>query len=229
MDAARKHIMKISSVTDRAVLFHSASGKDSIALLDLMAPLFKEIVCVYMYTVKDMQHINKYIAWAQNRYANVRFVQIPHYAVFTYIKSGYLGCKQDITQKLYTLEGLTDAIRKRYEIEWAFFGFKQSDGMNRRIMLRTYDDEAVNYKTKKCYPLSPYKNADVLHYIEERGLIRPEDYGEKTRSTGCDVSDINYLLWLERNWPQDLKRLYAMYPMAERIMFEHKRNEDKAE
>jgi sulfate adenylyltransferase subunit 2 len=46
---------------------------------------------------------------------------------------------------------------------------------------------------------------------------------------GCDASDINYLLWLEQNWPQDLKRLYAMYPMAERIMFEHKRNEDKAE
>lgn len=228
MRLAREHIERIASVTDRAVLFHSASGKDSIALLDLMAPHFREIVCVYMYTVKDMQHIAKYIAWAQNRYKNARFVQIPHYSVFTYIKTGYLGCKQNPKQRQYTLESLTDAIRVRYGIEWAFFGFKQSDGMNRRIMLRTYENEAINFKTRKCYPLSPYKNADVLHYIGERGLIRPEDYGGKTRSLGCDASDINYLLWLEANYPQDLIRLYAMYPMAERIIFEHRRNEDKA-
>lgn len=225
MQKASLHISKIASVSDRAVLFHSASGKDSIALLDLMAPHFKEIVCVYMYTVKDMQHIAKYISWAQNRYKNVRFVQIPHYSVFTYIKTGYLGCKQNPHQRQYTLEALTDAIRLRYGIEWAFFGFKQADGMNRRIMLRTYEDEAINYKTRKCYPLSQYKNTDVLRYIEDMGLIRPEDYGGKTRSMGCDVSDINYLLWLETNYPQDMERLYATYPMAERIMFEHKRNE----
>ena len=93
MKLASIHIEKIASITKKAVLFHSASGKDSIALLDIMVPHFEEIVCVYMYTVKDMQHIAKYITWAQNRYKNARFVQIPHYSVFTYIKTGYLGCK----------------------------------------------------------------------------------------------------------------------------------------
>ena len=81
MERAINVIKAVASITDRAVLFHSASGKDSIALLNLMHPYFREIVCVYMYTVKDMQHINRYIGWAQRRYPNARFIQIPHYSV----------------------------------------------------------------------------------------------------------------------------------------------------
>lgn len=226
MKKAKEIIEKVALHTDRAVLFHSATGKDSIALLDLMAPIFRDIVCVYMYTVKDMEHIAKYTRWALNRYKNARFVQIPHYSVYTYIKTGFLGCRQNLKQKQWSLEELTEAIRTKYGIEWAFFGFKQADGMNRRLMLRTYDDEAINYKTKKCYPLSSYKNADVLRYIEERGLIRPETYGGKTRSSGCDVSDISYLKYLRTKYIRDLEKLLAVYPMAERILFEAERNED---
>ena len=34
--------------TDKCLLFHSATGKDSIVMLDLVAPYFKEVVCVYI-------------------------------------------------------------------------------------------------------------------------------------------------------------------------------------
>lgn len=61
-------IKTIAERTDRVILFHSASGKDSIALLDLISPYFKEIVCVYMYVVKDLSHINRYINYACNKY-----------------------------------------------------------------------------------------------------------------------------------------------------------------
>ena len=60
-------IKTIAERTDRVILFHSASGKDSIALLDLISPYFKEIVCVYMYVVKDLSHINRYINYACNK------------------------------------------------------------------------------------------------------------------------------------------------------------------
>lgn len=233
MERAINVIKTVASTTDRAVLFHSASGKDSIALLDLMHPYFKEIVCVYMYTVKDMQHINRYIWWAQRRYPRVRFVQIPHYSVYSYIKVGFLGCKKNPKQKKYTLQELTDGIRERFGVEWAFFGFKQSDSLNRRLMLRRYTDEAICEKTKKCYPLSTYKNADVLHYIVEHGLMKPETYGGEHQSAGCDITDINYLLYLRERFPADLQRLFGSYPMAERILFDYDNNskdeEDTAE
>lgn len=53
MDKAIDIIKNVALKADRVILFHSASGKDSITLLDLISPYFKDIVCVYMYVVKD--------------------------------------------------------------------------------------------------------------------------------------------------------------------------------
>jgi sulfate adenylyltransferase subunit 2 len=93
-------------------------------------------------------------------------------------------------------------------------------------MLRTYTDEAISEKTKKCYPLSTYKNADVLRYIEERHLIKPETYGGERQSSGTDITDIHYLLYLRERFPDDLRRLLDMYPMAERTLFEFDNREE---
>jgi len=227
MERAINVIKTVASITDRAVLFHSASGKDSIALLDLMHPYFREILCVYMYTVKDMEHINRYIAWAQRKYHNAHFVQVPHYSTYTYIKVGFLGCKQDPKQRLWTLSDITDKVRERYGIDWAFFGFKQSDSLNRRVMLRGYTEDAICEKTKKCYPLSTYKNADILHYIEEHNLIRPETYGGEHQSAGADITDVHYLLYLREHFSGDLRKVFDMYPIAERTLFDYDNRKDE--
>lgn len=208
-------------MTNRVILFHSGTGKDSIALLDLLHPHFKDIVCVFMYSVKGLDHIARYIQWSQRRYPKARFVQIPHYSTYSYIKNGFFGCKKNEKQRLYTLEQLTDIVRERTGIDWACYGFKQSDSLNRRLMLRTYRAEAINDKTHKFYPPSTYKNADVLEYIRRSDLITPEAYGGERQSSGSDITDIHYLLYLERNFPQDLQRIYEVYPMAERLLFEH--------
>lgn len=220
MQRASEVIERIAQRSDRALLFHSASGKDSIALLDLIAPKFREVVCVYMYVVKDLEHINRYISYAVSKYQNVTFVQIPHFALFSYIKYGYLGCKCNPKQRKYTMAQLTEQLREKYGIDYAFFGFKQSDSMNRCQMLRTYESQAINEKSKKVYPLSTYKNADVLAYIERQGLIKPECYG-KGQSSGTNISDMDYLLYLRENYPRDLKKVLAEFPMVERLLFEH--------
>ena len=86
MQKALEAIRLIAAETDGVILFHSASGKDSIALLDLMASHFREIVCVYMYLVKDLSHINRYLNYAVAKYTNARFVQVPHYGLGSYIR-----------------------------------------------------------------------------------------------------------------------------------------------
>lgn len=221
MERASAVIRGIAGATDRAILFHSASGKDSIALLDLMAPHFKEVVCVFMYVVPGMEHLGRYISWSCRQYPCARFVQVPHYSLCSYIRSGFFGCRCAPSQKRWTLESLTDEVRRRTGIGWAFYGFKQSDSMNRRLMLRGYRDAAVCDSTMKAYPLSTYRNSDVLRYIADRHLMAPERYGGERQSSGEDITDIHYLLWLRANWPGDLRRVYAAFPMAERLVFEH--------
>ena len=223
MQKALEVICLVSSETDRVILFHSASGKDSIALLNLMAPSFREIVCVYMYLIKDLSHINRYLNYATSTYPNVRFVQVPHYGLGSYIKTGYMGCKQNPVQKKFTMSDITEGIRQKYGVQWAFFGFKQSDSMNRRIMLRgdDYELQAINRKTMKCYPLSAYHNQDVLAYIKRNGLITPECYSKGGQSSGTNITDIDYLLYLRQNYPDDLNRVLSQFPLVERLLFEH--------
>lgn len=181
-----------------------------------------------MYVVKDLSHINRYINYACNKYHNVKFVQIPHFGVYSNIKYGYMGCRVNKGQRLYTMAQLTDIVRERYNIGWAFFGFKQSDSMNRRLMLRTYEMSGINEVQKKCYPLSEYKNKDVLKYISKTGLIKPETYDSKHQSSGTDITDINYLLFLRNNFPDDLRKVINEYPLVERKLFEYDYERDKA-
>lgn len=123
---------------------------------------------------------------------------------------------------------LTDIVREKYNIEWAFFGFKQSDSMNRRLMLRTYDMNGINEAQKKCYPLSEYKNKDVMDYISRAGLIKPESYDSKHQSSGTDITDINYLLFLRNRFPGDLQKVINEYPLVERKLFEYDYERTKA-
>lgn len=212
-------IKKVAQQTNEVILFHSGAGKDSIALLDLLAPHFKRVVCVYMYMVKNLDHISKYIIWAKRKYSNAEFIEVPHYALSQYRRDGVLGCKKDPNQRVYQLNHITSMVKKNTGIEWAVFGFKQSDSMNRRLMLRTYEDEAINEATKNIYPLSKYKNKDVLTYIKYKKLPPPITYG-KGQSQGANPSNIPFLYYCKKLFPQDYKRVLKEFPACERIMFE---------
>ena len=217
---AQQIIEQIAQKTNKVILFHSMSGKDSIALLHLLYPHFDQITCVFMYVVKDLEHIARYMHYINKKYPKARIIQIPHFAVFSYIKTGHLGHRQNEKQRLYNLSDLTDNIREKTAIEWAFFGFKQSDSMNRRVMLRTYQEQAINEKNKKVYPLSTYKNNDIIEYIKAEKLITPEKYGN-SQSSGTDINDLNYLLFLRNHFPNDLKKVIAEFPLVERKLYEY--------
>lgn len=219
---AREIIDEVSKDTDSILLFHSLSGKDSIVLLDLCYKRFKRVVLVFMYLVKDLEHIMRYYRYAKAKYPNIEFVQVPHYALFNYIKTGYMGIKQDTKQRQWTLADITDKLREKLGIEWACYGFKQSDSLNRRLMLRSYADgkEAINWKTKKFYPLSTYKNGEVLNYILDHQLKSPEVCGTNKQSSGVDVMDVEYQKYLREFYPNDLEKIYSVFPMARIVLLQ---------
>lgn len=225
LDRAKEIIKDISERTDSIILMHSLSGKDSIALLDLCAPQFRRIVCVYMYLVPNLAHIERYHRYAVGRYGNAEWVQVPHYGLYSYIKSGYMGCERNPQQKQYKLSDIIDKVRQRVGIEWACLGFKQTDSLNRLLMLRSYKDgkESICWAGKKFYPLATYNNSDVLRYIETQHLISPENYGGGGQSCGCDISDPHYLLYLQAHYLSDLERIYRQFPQTRFIIPKYER------
>lgn len=211
-----KSIDAIRQRSDSALLFLSL-GKDSIVLLDLIYPRFKRIVCVFMYFVKDLDHINRWVGWVKARYPRVELVQVPHWNL-TYILRGGLYCVPNPNVKLLKLTDIVNTMQLKYGIGYAFLGMKKADSMNRRLMLKEY--EANNYENNgMVYPLADWTQKDILAYMKQHGLPEPVRYSLKA-SSGVGFN-LDCFLWLEKNYPQDLKKIYRVFPMSERILYEY--------
>jgi 3'-phosphoadenosine 5'-phosphosulfate sulfotransferase (PAPS reductase)/FAD synthetase len=203
----------------KVLLFHSATGKDSICLLNLSYNLF-EVTPVYMYIIKGLSFVEKYITWAEEKY-KVKFIQVPHFMLSYYLRNGTLGIKKNPKQKIFKLLDIAKNVSLNTKINWQIYGFKQSDGLNRRLMLRTYEDQAICRKTKKIYPLTNWKNRDCLKYIENNRLIQPINFGIKERSSGLDISDPIILKWIRNNYLADYHKIVNSFPECDIILWNY--------
>ena len=66
LQSAEESIGIVRQQSDSAILFLSL-GKDSLVLLDLIYPQFNRIVCVFMYFVPGLEHIERWVRWVQAR------------------------------------------------------------------------------------------------------------------------------------------------------------------
>ena len=209
-----KSIDLVRVKSDKAILFCSF-GKDSLVLLDLLSKQFGKIECVFMYFVKDLEHVNKFIRWAKAKYKNIEIHQIPHWNL-TYIKRSGLYCVPDPKIRLLKLSDIDKAIRLKFGINYVFYGMKKADSLNRRLMLNTYEN---NENKGKVYPLADWKQKDILAYMKQNKLPEPVRYSKKA-SGGLGFNE-ECFLWLRDNHPQDLEKMYSVFPMSRRILYEY--------
>ncbi len=191
-------------------------GKDSLVVLDLIYPRFKRIVCVFMYFVKDLEHINRWINWVKSKYPKVEFVQVPHWNLSYILKYG-LYCVEQPKVKALKLADVVNGLRVKYDLHYVFLGMKKADGMNRNLMLKGY---AVNNYINNgyAYPLADWNQREVIAYMKHRSLPPPVRYSLKA-SSGIGFNT-DCLTWLEKNFPQDLQKIYETFPLCEREMWE---------
>lgn len=220
--SAQKSIDRVREMTDSAMLFCSF-GKDSLVLLDLLYPRFKRILCVFMYFVKDLEHINRWIRWAQAKYPKAEFIQVPHWNL-TYILRSGLYCVPNPNVKIMKLADVVKSMRLKYGIDYCFLGMKKADGMNRRLMLNTYEADGYEHNGL-VYPLADWTQKDILSYMKQHNLPTPIRYSLKS-SSGVGFNE-DCLLWLRNNYPQDLQKIYSVFPMAERVLFEYDRKQEE--
>ena len=191
-------------------------GKDSLVTLDLVYSRFERVVCVFMYFVKDLDHINGRIRWVKKKYPKVEFMQVPHWNL-TYILRGGLYCVPNPKVKLWNLSKTIEALRLKTNCYYVFLGMKKADGMNRNLMLKGH--ESNGYENKGLvYPLASWTQKDVLAYMKQKRLPQPVRYSSKAGG-GVGFSKETFT-WLEKHYPQDLEKIYKVFPMSERILFE---------
>lgn len=197
-------------------------GKDSLVTLDLVYPHFERVVCVFMYFVKDLDHINGWIRWVKKKYPKVEFMQVPHWNL-TYILRGGLYCVPNPKVKLWNLSKTIEALRLKTNCYYVFLGMKKADGMNRNLMLKGYENNGYENKGL-VYPLASWTQKDVLAYMKQKRLPQPVRYSSKAGG-GVGFSKETFT-WLEKHYPQDLEKIYKVFPMSERILFEENYKQD---
>lgn len=221
METTYRTITAVRERSDSVIVFCSL-GKDSLVTLDLVYPKFERIVCVFMYFVPNLEHIENWVNWVKTRYPKVEFMQVPHWNL-SYILRGGLYCVPNPKVKLIKLADVVKAVRLKTGIDIALLGMKKADGMNRRLMLKGYEGES--YIHNGCaYPLADWTQKDVLAYMKQARLPEPIRYSLKASSgTGFNIE---CFLWLRENYPQDLQKIYKTFPMSERIIYEHEYKEN---
>ena len=219
LEQALDTIRFVRQQSEECIVFNSC-GKDSLVTLDLVAPYFKKVVCVFMYFVPGLEHIEKFLSFSLRRYRNVEVLQLPLWNL-SYVKRGGMYCIPDPKQKLLKLRNVIDQAREQTGINPVFLGMKKADSMNRRLMLNTY--EAAHYTNGgMAYPLATWTQKEVLAYMQQKRLPMPVRYG-KNASNGIGFN-LDCFLWMEKNAPADLRRMYEAFPLSQRILFEYHYN-----
>ena len=219
-------IRRIREKSGTAVMFHSANGKDSIALLDMLAKEFTEVICIFMYFVDGLRHIETYINWASKHYPNVRFVKVEHPGVRMYRKLGLFLPKANPKEETIKLGEREQAMMKYFNVEYIFSGMKGVDGFQKRMRLKMWKPWYVSPKGM-VYPLAVWTNKEVLNYIRQHDLIQPTTYeeGKVSQGIGCDYHTLTYL---QRNYPDDYRRVLKEFPHAEMAIYDYERKQNQA-
>lgn len=139
VNTAKSVIDEVASRTD-SVLLMCSLGKDSLVTLDMIYPRFKRIVCVFMYFVQGLEHIDRWIGWCKHKYPRIEFVEIPHWNLTYVLKYGLYSTAQP-NVKILELADVIRGLRVKYNLYYCFLGMKKADGMNRNLMLKTYESK----------------------------------------------------------------------------------------
>ena len=217
-------VRSVRQTTDTAVLFYSAGGKDSIALLDILAREFNKVICCFMYLVKGLQHIEPYIHWAENHYSNVEIQQISHFMKSIILHDG-IFCNPNESVKRLSIGDIEETVRKHNNSRYAFSGMKGVDGYMKRMRLKIFAKNNFISPKGMVYPLALWTNGEVLKYIQSNNLIQPFTYGD-TRQLSQGLSfNPQSLLYLRAKFPQDYQRIVAEFPYCDLVIYNYEREQ----
>lgn len=226
IDLANKVIDSVREHSSSCIVMMSL-GKDSIVTLDLLYSKFDRIVCIYMYFVKDLEHINRWIKWLLIRYPKIEFEQIPHWNTTYNLRWG-IYCVANPKVRVLNLSMVVKQLKQRLGIDYVFFGMKKADSMNRSLMLKSYKKE--NYiHGGNCYPLADFTQKQILQFMKHRHLPKPIMYSKALYSDKAEVGnasgglslDLDCFVWLRENAPEDLERIYKVFPQSRVILYNY--------
>lgn len=200
--------------THDAVLLGYSGGKDSLVLADLAHAAGLRVVPFFLYVVRGISFQEKAIAWYERRYGET-VLRRAHPALHDYIKYGLFRPRAHMEMKRLKWGDVLDGLREETGIAPVLLGWKQTDSLDRRIVLRQLPMEAFGKGDRLVYPLSHWTDKMVMAYIRQHRIIEPVRIGRAGDVALTPAS----LRFLRENYPQDYQRVLAEFPAAGALLF----------
>lgn len=197
--------------TDGVLLSYS-TGKDSLVCLDILKRYFKKVVCFYMYLIPDMDHINCHLEQVEKQY-DVKIIQYPHFVNSFYTYNSVFKIHSDQQIPIVKVNEFYETVRFDTGLQWIASGIRQTDSIVRRAMIKSLPELGVDSKRKVFYPVYNFNKAKIVEYVSKLP-VSPIIYDEKAVSNGLSLSKES-VLWLKKNYPNDLKKMLEYYPLAD--------------
>ncbi len=181
-------------------------GRDSICMLDLFMTHAPGSIgsVIFMYYCPGMSYEEKILCYYEHRY-HIKIVRIAHPDAAYMINSRKRGRK-------IRLSDAEKMIRVDFSADFTAWGYRKDESLQRRGQL-AMTEEGIDYKYRKVFPLAEWSAAHISRYVYHAKLVLPAEYAHGMRDLNTFKGDS--LLYIYNNYPEDYRRLIAMYPDVE--------------
>lgn len=214
--------LEAAGAAHKRVMVSYSGGKDSLAVLDLCMRHFEFVECFFMYLIPGLSCVEIPLQFARETFG-VTIHQYPHWLGAKLLRAGvYCDAHWTLDNlpdwKLKDIYGLVAADHSATLIAT---GAKISDGRWRRQQLAHVEKYGKGGDAGPVIlnPIKGWSTFDVISYLEARKIPLPPSDG--TKASGVDLSAPS-LLWLARDFPEDFKKICAVFPYAEAVIWRKK-------
>jgi phosphoadenosine phosphosulfate reductase len=200
------------------VICYFSGGKDALCTLDLCLSRFRRVVPVFMYYIPGLSFQEEMLRYAERRYATP-IIRIPHWNLPEVLKAGVLrfpGQRTDNLRKL-TIADTDRYLRSHTGIHWIASGEKCIDSVERNAMIK--NNGGIDAGRGRIWPIAHWSNQSVYSHLKRQQIPLPAEYkfkfaGGAKRSFGGRLW-MDECVWLRDHFPEDWKKVLAMFPLAE--------------
>lgn len=165
-----------------------------------------------MYFLPGLDYTAHWTDFARKRWG-ITVREYPHWNLSYFLRVGVFRLSPDPRCEKLSITDIEAKAREDSGLEWIGYGYKKIDSLQRRGFLSKSWPDGINPERKCFTPIAEWNNTVVKQYLARRRIPIPGIDGK--RSGGIDLSPA-CLAWLRAEWPDDLRRILKVFPLAAR-------------
>lgn len=216
----RRLCEEISQRTGGVCLLAFSRGKDSLAAWLFLRQFFERIIPFHLATVPHLDFVDRSLIYYE-QYFETKIERLMFDETWRSFDQGWYQPPDDMDELEdlgwadYDIVDVADLLRDKYGVPDAFCAaaIGRFDSLFRRTWFNS-PKTAVNEEKYQFYPIYDWTLKQILGSIKSSGLKLAPDYLIGVR-TVHGVPNIRHLERWKKVFPEDYKRMQALYPLIE--------------